>query len=109
ITILGVATPGARTVTMTTGTEVASLTGGFTVGGAVPTISDFNPKSAPVGTLITVNGTNLQPNTGTAAQVTLAKQGGGTLDGPVSSTTVMSLSFIVPTSAATGLLSVTVN
>jgi hypothetical protein len=74
-----------------------------------PTITDFNPKSAPIGTLITVSGTNLQPFAGTAAQVTLAKQGGGAMAGVVSSTTPTSLTFVIPAGAATGPLSVTVN
>jgi RHS repeat-associated protein len=109
ITIAPNATPGARTVIMTTGPEAAGLVNGFTVQGAGPMITDFNPKSAPVGTLVTVTGTNLQPNAGTSAQVTLANQIGGTLAGPVSGTTATSLSFVIPAGAATGALSVTVN
>ena len=111
ITISSAATLGTRTVTMTTGAQVASLPSGFSVtaAGGAPTITDFNPKNAPVGTLITVTGTNLQPTTGTAAQFTLAKQGAGTLVGFAATTSPTSLTFVIPAGAATGTLSLTVN
>lgn len=105
------AAPGPRTVTIQTGAQQATQAGGFTVNSASsgPTITDFNPKSAPTGTLITVAGANLQPNAGTSAQVNLAKQGGGTIVAMASSTAATSLSFVIPSGAATGPLSVTVN
>ena len=104
ITILGTAALGGRTVTMTTGTEVASLNNGFTVSTvAQPGISDFNPKSGPVGTLVTISGTNLAPAQGTAAQVSMSGQGAGTIAAPVDSTGPASLAFTVPPGAATGL------
>lgn len=111
ITIAANAPTGPRTVTMTTGTEVASLSSGFNVNavGGTPTITDFNPKSAPIGTLITLTGTNLQPNTGTAAQFTLAKQGSGTVTGFATTASATSLNFVVPAGAATGIPSVTLN
>jgi hypothetical protein len=74
-----------------------------------PTITDFNPKSASAGTLITVTGTNLQPVSGTAAQFTLAKQGGGTVTGFASNASATNLTFIIPAGAASGVPSVTVN
>jgi RHS repeat-associated protein len=111
ITISSATTLGTRTVTMTTGAQVVSLPNGFSVtaAGGAPTITDFNPKNAPVGTLITVTGTNLQPATGTAAQFTLAKQGSGTLAGFATTTSPTSLTFVIPAGAATGTLSLTVN
>jgi len=111
ITISANATTGPRTVTMTTGAEVAALANGFSVSpaGGTPAITDFNPKSASIGTLITVTGTNLLPTAGTAAQFTLAKQGGGTVTGFASSAMATSLTFIIPAGAATGVPSVTVN
>ena len=111
IAIASSATPGPHAVTMTTGIEVATLVNGFTVNpaGVTPTITDFNPKSAAAGTLVTVTGTNLQPNAGTSATVTLAKQGGGTLSIPASSATAASLAFVIPAGATTGALSITVN
>lgn len=115
-------------VTMTTGTHLAVIvpadaaTGPITVqteGGTAtslvnflvtsgPIIADFNPKSAPAGTLVNVIGTNLAPPAGAAAQVTLNKQGGGTIAAPVSIATASSLSFVIPTAAATGPLTVTI-
>jgi RHS repeat-associated protein len=76
---------------------------------SVPTITDFSPKSAPIGTLITIAGTNLQPNSGTAAQFTLAKQGGGTVAGFATTATATSITFVVPAGAASGVPSATVN
>lgn len=73
-----------------------------------PVITDFNPKSAPAGTLVNVIGTNLAPPAGTAAEVTLNKQGGGTIAAPVSNATATNLSFVIPTGAATGPVTVTV-
>jgi len=58
---------------------------------------------------VTVMGTNLQPVAGTSAQVTLGKQGGGMIPGPVSTATARSLAFVVPSGAATGPVAVTVN
>ena len=102
IIIAGNAVSGPRTVTMTTGTEVAALVGRFSVG-TIPAITGFSPTSAPVGTLITVTGTNLQPTTGTAAQFTLAQQGGGSVTGFVTTASAASVTFIVPAGAATSI------
>lgn len=102
------ATPGPRTLTVTSATEVASIANAFTVTPGFA-ITDFSPRSASIGTLVSINGTDLQPNTGTAAQVTLAKQGGGIISAPVTNATATSLAFVVPAGAATGPLSLTVN
>jgi len=67
MSITASATPGTRTVTMTTGIEVASLANGFTVTAAGLTITDFNPKSGPIGTLVTLTGSNF----GTAPQIAM--------------------------------------
>src|SRR5206468_365868 len=48
ITILGTATPGGRTATMTTGTQVASLNNGFTVGG-LPVLMSVTPSTGQQG------------------------------------------------------------
>jgi RHS repeat-associated protein len=74
-----------------------------------PTITDFNPKNAPAGTLITVTGTNLLPGPGTAAQFAVGSQNGGALTGFASSATANTLTFVIPAGAATGIPSVTVN
>ena len=81
---------------------------GSTTNGPAPTITSFSPASAPVGTLVTIIGTNLQTSTG-SAQVTLAQQGGGTIAGPVSSATLTTLSFVIPAGAATGVVNVSAN
>ena len=111
ISIAGSATASPRTVSMTTGVEVATLTNGFSVTSVSgpPAITDFNPKSASVGAIITVTGTNLQPNAGSAAQFTLSKQGSGTIVGFAATATPTSLTFVIPAGAATGVPSVIVN
>jgi RHS repeat-associated protein len=104
-------TPGQISITAQTPSaseEEATIPNGFTVNGAI-SITDFNPKSAPAGTLVIVSGTNLFPDIGSAAQFTLARQGGGALTGFASSTTPTSLTFIIPAGAATGVPSITVN
>lgn len=103
-------TPGANTITVqatdlagNTVTQSESVT--FSAG---PTIASFSPTSASVGALIAVTGTNFTAN-GATPQVTLALAGGGTLPAPVSGVTSTSLSFVVPTGAATGPVTVSVN
>jgi len=73
-----------------------------------PTVASFSPISAPVGTLVTVSGTNFTAN-GATPQVTLNQQGGGTIPAPVSSANANSLSFVIPSGAATGAITVTAN
>ena len=93
---------GPRTVTVKTNQEEASLAGGFAIVVIVPpTISDFTPKSGPIGTLVTVTGTNFSQG-GIGPQVTLNKQGGGTIAAPVSSFTATNVTFVIPAGAATG-------
>lgn len=72
-------------------------TGTFTVTGDQilrPAVSGFSPTSGPVGTVITVTGTNLQ-------QVTRAGLGRG-VDTTVSSVSSTSLKFVLPAKSATG-------
>ena len=68
-------------------------------------VTDFNPRSAPIGTLITLTGTNL--TSGGNPLVLLNAQGGGTIAATVTAATASSLSFIIPAGAATGLVTVT--
>ena len=63
-----------------------------------PTISSFTPASGPVGTVITVTGTNLQ-------QVRLAMLG-GSADAVPYNVSSNSLQFSVPTGASTGRIRV---
>ena len=78
-----------------------------TLTSGAPTITAFSPASAQVGSLITVTGTGL--NSGGTPQVTLNEQGGGTIPAPLSSFSANALSFVVPTGAASGPITVTVN
>jgi hypothetical protein len=66
ITISGAAAATARDVTVTTSTEVATLTSGFTVTTAVPTVTSLATTSGPTagGTTVVITGTNLSAATG---------------------------------------------
>jgi RHS repeat-associated protein len=68
----------------------------------IPTITTFNPSNGPVGTLVTITGNNL----GVAPQVSMPQQGGGTISLPLSAMTSTSLSFVIPSGAASGLIAV---
>ncbi|MEO8127020.1 MAG: hypothetical protein ABI822_08010, partial [Bryobacteraceae bacterium] len=92
------ASSNSASLTITAGTYSASGAG------PTPAISDFNPKSGPVGTQITLAGSNLSPS----PVVTLAKQGGGTVTASVASSGGNSIAFIIPAGAATGAVAVTV-
>jgi RHS repeat-associated protein len=67
-------------------------------GGTPPTVTDFNPKSGAIGTLVTASGGNF----GAAPQVSMPKLGGGTIALPLSSVTAGSLTFLIPSGAASG-------
>jgi YD repeat-containing protein len=99
------ATPGARTVMVATGVQQASLANGFTVKAAAPspTITDFNPKSGPIGTLASVTGSNF----GSAPQIAMPQSGGGTIAVPVSSASDMAVSIVIPAGALSGAIVVT--
>ena len=106
-------TAGTFTVSLTVtasggGTNTATTTATITQATAgPPTISGFAPNSGPVGTLITVTGTNLAPQSGSTSQVTLSQQGGGFIIAPVSSVTATSLTFVIPAGATTGVVKIT--
>ncbi|MDO7874712.1 IPT/TIG domain-containing protein [Hymenobacter sp. ASUV-10] len=89
------ATTGSVTVTNPAGTSNGV---NFTVTLPVPTISGLSPASAPVGTTVTITGTNL----GSASSVTL--NGTSLTFTQVSGT---SISFIVPAGATSGPVVVT--
>ncbi len=73
-----------------------------------PTITGFSPNTASIGELITVTGTDLVSSTGEVGQVVLVQQGGGTMIATVTSSNPTTLTFVVPSGAATGLVTVTV-
>jgi len=77
--------------------------------GRLAQITDFNPKSGSVGTPVTITGSNFTPNAGTSVQVSLNKQGGGSISAPVGNYTATSIPFTIPSGAAPGPITVTVN
>jgi RHS repeat-associated protein len=110
LTIDPSATVGSQTVTVQTGAQQESLANGFTIKPAAnpPLITDFNPKSAVVGTVINVSGSNFTSSTAAMPQVTLSKQGGGTIAAPVATFDASHIAMVIPAGAATGLLTITV-
>ncbi len=72
------------------------------------TIVSFAPPSAPSGTLVTVQGSGFA-QTGFPPEVTLNQEGGGTIVAPISSTNSGTLSFVLPSGAASGPITVTVD
>ena len=72
------------------------------LGQPVQTVTDFNPKSGPAGTLVSLTGTLLLSGSGTPVSVLLSAQSGGTLSAPEGTVTANSLTFVVPPGAATG-------
>jgi RHS repeat-associated protein len=72
----------------------------------VPSITDFQPRSAKPGTVITLQGSHLSVD-GVPPVVTLARRGGGSLAAPVTTFSAGSAAFLVPPGAATGLVTVT--
>ncbi len=103
---------GQRDVTVQTSVQTATLRGGFNVvpaSSGTPQITDFTPKSGSVGTPVTIMGSNFTPNSGTAVQVSLNKQGGGAVNAPTGTPTATTIPFTIPPDAATGPITVTVN
>src|SRR5262249_46381701 len=80
----------------------------FTISAPQPMISDFSPKSAPVGTLVSVTGSNFTLTNGNGPQIALAAQGGGTISAPISAFTATTASFVIPSGAASGIFELTV-
>jgi RHS repeat-associated protein len=72
-----------------------------------PAITDFNPKSGAVGSVITITGANLALGAPALAQVKLNQQGGGTIGAPVTSASPTSVSFLIPPGATDGLVTLT--
>src|SRR6185436_6790968 len=78
-----------------------------TIAQTAPTISSFSPSTAKAGALVTVQGSHFAAG-GVPPTVSLARQGGGTIGAPVTSSSDNSLVFVVPAGAATGSLTVAV-
>ncbi|HET8889243.1 MAG TPA: IPT/TIG domain-containing protein [Candidatus Angelobacter sp.] len=90
-------------------TDVAGNTTTQAVGVVVgaPAITDFNPKSGAAGNVITITGTNLALGLPALAQITLNRQGGGTITAPVTNNSPTSVSFLVPPGATDGVVTLT--
>lgn len=68
----------------------------LTTGGATPTVSSISPTSGPIGTVVTVNGTNL----GGASAVSI----NGTAGAGIASNTATGFTFVVGSGTTTGAL-----
>jgi hypothetical protein len=90
------ATTGQVSVTTVTGTGTS--TGSFTVTAPAPSISGFSPTSGPVGTQVTISGTNL----GSALSVTI-----GGVAATINSNSATQIVASVGSSAITGPVSLT--
>jgi RHS repeat-associated protein len=104
-------TPGSNTITAQA-SDVAGNTSAATdsvtfSNTSPPTITSFSPTSGPIGTQITVTGSNFTANNTATPNVTLSQQGGGSIAAPVVSFTDTSLTFVIPAGAASGTVSVT--
>ena len=73
-----------------------------------PSITDFSPKSAPIGMLIKVSGNNFLNLSPVPPQVTLS-QGNGSINAPVVSVNNTTIIFVIPAGATTGPIRVTVD
>ena len=90
------------------GLEDATNPNGFIIGlgDPVPTISGFMPSSGPIGTSVTLTGTGLVSSDGAPADVRMAVPGGGLASAPVTAATATSLTFVVPSTAGTGNITI---
>ena len=98
-------------VTFTPSTcEDATAPNGFSIGTGdpAPVLTSFAPTSGPIGTPVTITGTTLVSSLGVPATILVPLQGGGKAltPAPVASATATSLTFIVPSTAGTGAITV---
>jgi RHS repeat-associated protein len=80
----------------------------FTITTPQPVILNFSPKSAPVGTLVSVTGSNFTLANGSGPQIALAAQSGGTINAPISTFAATAASFVIPSGAASGVFTLSV-
>ncbi len=108
-TQLGVTVPaGAVTGAVTVQTAGGTSNGvTFTVGSTQPpVIADFNPKTGPIGTLVTITGTNLKVGT-TDPAVTFAGSGGTRLPAQVAFSSATEVRATAPNATVTGVIQLT--
>lgn len=72
-----------------------------------PVVTGFSPASAAAGDPVTITGSGFAPPGGGLPQVTLVKEGGGTIAAAVTSASATAITFTVPDGADTGPLTVT--
>ena len=111
ITISPTATLGSRNVTVTTGVQVASITGGFTVLAGVPTILTSSPGTGQAGATLNLTITG-QFTTFQQAFTSVSLGDGITTNFvTVNSTTQLTANITIPSNASTGstYVSVTTN
>lgn len=105
-------TPGSNTITAQV-TDVAgnssSTSESVTFQNAPPpAITSFSPASGPVGTEVTITGSNFTANGTATPTVALSQQGGGTIAAPIAGFTDTSIRFVIPSGATTGNMTVAV-
>ena len=74
-----------------------------------PSITDFAPKSAAVGTLVSITGNHFAPIFASAPRVAITMRGGGTMMAPVTHADNAGIAFAIPTGVTTGPITVTVD
>lgn len=84
--------------------QVAAFRAATGGGSTVPNIASLNPTSGPVGTSVTITGTNFGTSQGTST-VTF----NGTIAAPATNWTATSITLVVQANATTGNVIVTVN
>lgn len=97
---LTVADAGQDTGTATATATIAAQPG--------PAISSFSPVSGPIGTVVTVSGSNFIQYHGPAPEILMAQIGGGSLPAPLSNFTANTVSFVIPPGAASGPFEVSI-
>ncbi len=100
---VGIGASGSVTVTTQNGTATKTGFTYFTPVYPIPSITSFNPASGPVGTLVTITGTNFST---VASENTVHF---GAVKGSVISSTANMISVLVPAGATNMLLTVTTN
>jgi hypothetical protein len=107
-TVLGPISITAQTQLSAGVYETASAPNVFTVGTGdpAPVITSFSPASGPIGTAVTITGTTLVSSQGLAAQVLVPLVGGGITAAPVTAAVPTSVTFVMPSGAATGNIQV---
>jgi len=104
VTVPAGAVTGGVTVQTANGTSNAAT---FTVTGGAqpPVIADFNPKSGPIGTLVTLTGSNLR--VGAANPVVTFAGSGGRLQALVTFSSATEVRATVPNGAGAGVIDLT--